>query len=196
MRACSLGLAALGLLTGSGLVAGTAARAASRDEGVESWRQVESVLTSPRCLNCHTGTDYPRQGDDRHRHNFLVVRGVDGHGASASQCAMCHHEANADAAGVPGARGWRLPPLSMSWESAPGVRMTSRELCAALTDPARNGHRHPAQLIEHHAEEPLVLWAWAPGHRADGTDRQPPPISHDAFVQATRAWAQAGTPCP
>ena len=31
------------------------------------------VLTHPRCLNCHTKTDFPRQGDERRRHAQLVV---------------------------------------------------------------------------------------------------------------------------
>ena len=170
--------------------------APSRADGLAQWRQIESVLTHPRCLNCHTSTDYPRQGDDRHRHLFGVVRGADGHGATAAQCAMCHHDINADGAGVPGAKGWRLAPLSMTWESAPGVRMTSRELCHALTDKRRNGQRSAAQLIDHHADEPLVGWAWAPGQRPDGTMRATPPVSHADFVAATRTWAAAGAPCP
>jgi hypothetical protein len=170
--------------------------APSRDDGLVQWRQVESVLTHPRCLNCHTSTDYPRQGDDRHRHAFNVVRGTDGHGATAAQCSMCHHDINADAAGVPGAKGWHLAPPAMSWERSPGVRMTSRELCQVLTDKRRNGQRSAEQLIEHHADDPLVGWAWAPGSRPDGTPRATPPLSRADFVAATRAWAAAGTPCP
>ncbi|HKX41979.1 MAG TPA: hypothetical protein VJO99_12545 [Burkholderiaceae bacterium] len=184
------------LVLGSLAAPAMAAPGNDRKEGLAQWGVVESVLTNPRCLNCHTMTDYPRQGDDRHRHTFLVLRGVDGHGVPASQCAMCHHATNSDASGIPGARGWHLAPLSMQWERTPGVRMTSRELCKALTDPKRNGNRDAAQLIEHHATEPLVAWAWSPGKRSDGTARVPPPVSHDAFVQATRAWAQAGSPCP
>jgi hypothetical protein len=183
------------LVTG---VAATAAPAAPADKqaGLEQWRQIESVLSSPRCLNCHGRSDYPRQGDDRHVHNFLVQRGVDGHGVGASKCAMCHHDLNSDASGVPGATGWRLAPLKMAWENKPGERMSSRDLCRLLTDPARNGNRKAADLIDHHASEPLVLWAWSPGVRRDGSARQPPPISHAAFVQATQEWAKAGTPCP
>jgi len=44
-------------------------------DGLAAWEQVYSVLTSPRCINCHTATDYPQQGDDRHRHFANVVRG-------------------------------------------------------------------------------------------------------------------------
>jgi alcohol dehydrogenase (cytochrome c) len=62
--------------------------------GTPAWQAIYSVLTSPRCLNCHpvssnkltgyafdpaTGApypqDYPRQGDDRHPHYFTVLRG-------------------------------------------------------------------------------------------------------------------------
>src|SRR3989441_12848556 len=38
---------------------------ATREAGLAAWQQVYSVLTHPRCINCHTATDYPQQGDDR-----------------------------------------------------------------------------------------------------------------------------------
>jgi alcohol dehydrogenase (cytochrome c) len=61
--------------------------------GTQAWRAVYSVLTSPRCINCHPVSspylphyppttdnsgfeqDYPRQGDDRHPHYYGVLRG-------------------------------------------------------------------------------------------------------------------------
>jgi alcohol dehydrogenase (cytochrome c) len=62
--------------------------------GTQAWQKIYSVLTSPRCLNCHPAAspklqpvywnpmksapypqDYPRQGDDRHPHYFTVLRG-------------------------------------------------------------------------------------------------------------------------
>ena len=75
--------------------------ASSRAAGLAAWQQVYSVLTHPRCVNCHTATDYPQQGDDRHRHFANVIRGADGHGVAALQCVTCHQEANADSTGVP-----------------------------------------------------------------------------------------------
>src|SRR5688572_13115690 len=36
--------------------------------GLDEWRKIESVLAHPRCLNCHTISDYPRQGDERQPH--------------------------------------------------------------------------------------------------------------------------------
>ena len=39
----------------------------STAQGLAAWAQVYSVLTHPRCINCHTATDYPQQGDERRR---------------------------------------------------------------------------------------------------------------------------------
>src|SRR5689334_7344914 len=37
--------------------------AAADNDGLAAWRKVYSVVTSPRCINCHTATTYPQQGD-------------------------------------------------------------------------------------------------------------------------------------
>src|SRR5713226_3982931 len=87
------------------------AGASTRADGLAAWQQVYSVLTHPRCINCHTATNYPQQGDDRHRHFANVVRGPAGNGVPALQCVTCHQEANADSTGVPGAHDWHLAPL-------------------------------------------------------------------------------------
>src|SRR5688500_14188310 len=47
----------------------------NRAQGLAAWERVYSVLISPRCINCHTATNYPQQGDDRRRHFANVVRG-------------------------------------------------------------------------------------------------------------------------
>ena len=62
-------------LIGNGLKRGEA-----RSDGLAAWQQVYSVLTSPRCINCHTATNHPQQGDDRHRHFANVIRGPEGKG--------------------------------------------------------------------------------------------------------------------
>src|SRR6266700_4410356 len=61
-------------------------------DGLAAWEQVYSVLTSPRCINCHTATNYPQQGDDRHRHFANVIRGREGRGVAALSCIGCHQE--------------------------------------------------------------------------------------------------------
>lgn len=165
-------------------------------EGLAAWQQVYSVMTHPRCINCHTAGNYPQQGDDRHRHLFNAVRGLAGKGVPALQCATCHQSQNADTTGVPGGHDWHLAPLSMKWQDTSDRILSSAAVCSAITDRSRNGNRDGAALLKHNEDEPLVLWAWNPGLRADGSPRMPPPITHDQFVGATRKWVEAGMPCP
>jgi len=147
------------------------------------------VLQSPRCMNCHTRTDFPRQGDDRHRHIMNVARGPDDHGAVGLRCGTCHQSANQPASGVPGAPDWHLAPLSMAWEG-----LTPPQLCRVLFDPQKGALR-PAQLIPH-LETEFVLWAWSPGVDAHGRPRSTPPMSHRAFVALARRWIATGAACP
>ncbi len=164
--------------------------------GLDAWQQIYSVLTSPRCINCHTATNHPQQGDDRHRHFANVVRGADGKGVPALNCLGCHLEANADSTGVPGGPNWHLAPLSMRWQDLNDRPLSSSAVCRAVTDRSRNENMDGPALLKHHEEAALVLWAWNPGRRPDGTMRSLPPLSHAEFVAATRRWVEAGTPCP
>lgn len=173
-----------------------AAAATGRADALLAWEKVYSVLTSPRCINCHTATPYPQQGDDRHRHFANVIRGPEGKGVPGLNCASCHQEANADSTGVPGEHDWHLAPLSMRWQDLAGQPLSSAAVCRALIDRSKNHGLDGAGLLKHHAQEPLVLWAWSAGRRADGTLRRPPPLTNAEFVEATRRWVEAGTPCP
>jgi len=107
-------------------------RAAAHNDGLAAWRKVYSVVTSPRCINCHTATTYPQQGDDRHRHFANVVRGPEGKGVPALQCATCHQTTNAESTGVPGAHGWHLAPLSMRWQDKSDKPLSSAAVCRSL----------------------------------------------------------------
>lgn len=167
-----------------------------QEMGLTAWQQVYSVLTNPRCINCHTATNYPQQGDDRHRHFANVMRGPSGNGIPALQCITCHQEANADSTGVPGGHNWHLAPLSMKWQDLNDKILSSADVCRALTDRTRNNNMNGAALLKHHEEEPLVLWAFQPGRRIDGGMRTLPPLTHQQFVEATRKWVEAGMPCP
>lgn len=172
------------------------AAAAKLDDGLAAWAQVYSVLTSPRCINCHTATNYPQQGDDRHRHFANVIRGPEGKGVAGLNCVSCHQQANADSTGVPGGPNWHLAPLSMRWQDLNDRPLSSAAVCRAVTDRSRNENMDGPALLKHHAEAPLVLWAWNPGRRPDLTTRSLPPLRHADFVAATRRWVEAGTPCP
>lgn len=167
-----------------------------RAEGLAAWEQVYTVLTHPRCINCHTATNYPQQGDERRRHFANVVRGPEGKGVAGLNCASCHQESNADSTGVPGGHNWHLAPLSMRWQDQRDQPLSSGEVCRALTDRTKNHGLDGPGLVKHNEEEPLVLWAWQPGVRPDGTRRAAPPLSHEEFVAATRRWVEAGMPCP
>jgi hypothetical protein len=153
--------------------------------------RIAPVLQHPRCMNCHTRADYPRQGDDQHRHIMNIRRGSDGHGAAAMRCMTCHGHSNNAASGVPGAdEDWHLAPLSMGWKGL-GVG----DICRNLTDPTKNGGRTGRQIVDH-LQTQLVRWAWSPGQTPQGPLRSSPPLSHTDFVAAAQAWIAAGASCP
>lgn len=168
----------------------------NRASGLQAWEEIYTVLTHPRCINCHTARDYPQQGDDRHRHLFHVVRGPEGTGVAGMNCATCHQEENNDTVGIPGGHNWHLAPLSMAWQTLDDQPLSSASLCRVLTDRSKNFNMDGPALLKHHQDEPLVHWAWQPGRALDGTNRTLPPMSHAQFVAATRIWVEAGTPCP
>jgi hypothetical protein len=146
--------------------------------------ELGKVLTSPRCLNCHPAGDRPRQGDTARLHQPPVFRGADGFGLPALRCPICHQAANFGT--VPGNPIWHLAPHEMAWEGK-----TLGEICAQIKDPARNGNRSLATLVEHIGEDHLVGWAWAPGpgrKSAPGTQREA-----GALVTA---WIETGAACP
>ncbi|HXB20098.1 MAG TPA: hypothetical protein VNV88_01895 [Candidatus Solibacter sp.] len=173
-----------------------ATAAATRADGLAAWQQVYSVLIHPRCINCHTATNYPQQGDDRHRHLFNVVRGPEDKGVPALNCATCHQGANADSTGVPGAHDWHLAPLSMAWQDRNDKILSSAAICKAVIDRSKNHNLDGPGLLKHHEGEALVLWSFQPGRSRDGSARSLPPLTHEQLVAATRTWVEAGTPCP
>jgi len=168
-------------------------RAPTTDElaaGRRAFVDVARVLQSPRCRNCHPDGDVPLQTDGGRRHAMNVSRATV---AAGVPCSTCHATRNRDAtraraAGPPGAPRWGLPPadMPMVFEGR-----TVRALCEQLRDPARNGRRSLAALLEHVAHDPLVLWGWSPGGA-----RSTPPLAHDAFVAAFAAWVASDGACP
>src|SRR6266849_302960 len=165
-------------------------------DGLAAWEKVYSVLTSPRCINCHTATNYPQQGDDRHRHFANVIRGPDGKGVPGLNCVTCHQGSNADSTGVPGGHNWHLARLSMKWQDLNDKILSSAEVCRSLTNRSKNHNLDGPGLLKHHQVEPLVHWAFQPGRSRAGAARSLPPLTHDEFVAATRTWVEGGMPCP
>ncbi|WP_152682000.1 hypothetical protein [Chromobacterium subtsugae] len=153
---------------------------------LRAYGEVAKVLQSPRCMNCHTVTDFPRQGDDRHPHAQLIRRGPDNMGAPSLMCMACHQAANSADGLVPGAPNWHLAPLAMGWEGLSGG-----QICRRLLDKTRNGNRDVPALVAHMTADPLVQWAWKPG-----AGRATPPLSQQDFHAAVRRWADSGAYCP
>jgi hypothetical protein len=147
------------------------------------------VLRNPRCMNCHSQGDFPRQGDDGHPHAMNVRRGAEGHGVTAEKCSTCHQDHNL--AGLhlpPGAPNWGLPPAStpMIWQG-----LTDGQICESIKDPKQNKNRNLDQLVEHLTADKLVMWGWNPGE-----GRTPVPMPHDEFSAKVKQWRAAGAPCP
>ncbi|HET8564465.1 MAG TPA: hypothetical protein VFM35_11375 [Candidatus Binatia bacterium] len=148
-----------------------------------------SVLRHPRCMNCHSQSDFPRQGDDGHPHAMDVRRGPDGHGVTAQKCSTCHQDHNLAGANMPpGAPHWGLPPpnIPMIWQD-----LTDAQICRSIKNPKENKNRNVDQLVEHFAKDELVAWGWNPGE-----GRNPIPMPRDEFVAKVKQWQAAGAPCP
>lgn len=173
------------LAVGGSVVAAQAQTGPAGEDSLRAWARIAEVLRHPRCLNCHPSGDAPRQTDARHLHRMLVTRGPDDRGAPAMRCQTCHQTVNTAEGRVPGAPHWQLAPRPMGWEG-----LGDGELCRSIKDPARNGGRSLAALVQHMTADALVQWAWNPGARAA------PPVSQFDFHEAAKRWAATGAACP
>lgn len=163
---------------------------ARRDDAAAAadFEAILPVLRHPRCMNCHSRGDFPRQGDDNHPHIMQVRRGPEGHGDAPVRCSTCHQDHNLPGLHTPpGAPDWGLPPPSMPmiWEG-----LTGRQLCELFKDPRQNGDRSVEQIVEH-MHTPLVLWGWHPGE-----GRTPVAMAENEFLARVGDWAAKGAACP
>lgn len=150
------------------------------------FREATRVLLHPRCANCHPSGDVPHQGNQLALHDPPVVRGPDDRGVPGNGCTTCHQDRNQPHTRVPGAPNWHLAPLRMAW-----VGKSPGDICRQMKDPARNGNRDLAKLVEHNAHDELVAWGWHPG-----ADREPAPGNQRAFGELVQAWVDTGAECP
>ncbi len=147
--------------------------------------EATKVMLHPRCSNCHPDGDSPLQRQAE-LHEPPVLRGPADQGVVGMECTTCHQEKNQWHTRVPGAPKWHLAPREMAW-----VGKSPRALCEQLKDPARNGGKTLAQIVEHSAHDELVAWGWAPG-----ADREPAPGSQAQFGALMAAWVENGAVCP
>lgn len=161
-------------------------------QAVRAFETVREVLQHPRCQNCHIPGDAPLQYDEGIPHAMNVRRGDDGLGLVGMECSSCHQTRNLPAPygspAPPGAPNWHLPPENMKMVF---IGLSSAELCRVVKSPASNGGKSAEQLVEHVAEDKLVLWGWDPGGQ-----RAPVPVPHAQFVSAFKEWVAGGMPCP
>ncbi|HEX4750874.1 MAG TPA: hypothetical protein VH302_15145 [Bryobacteraceae bacterium] len=160
----------------------------ARDSGAADFEAIIPVLHNPRCMNCHSKGDFPRQGDDSHPHTMDVRRGPHGDGINAVKCSTCHEQHNVPGLHTPpGALGWELPSpdMPMIWQG-----LTDRQLCELFKDPKQNGGRTVQQIVEH-MSSPLVLWGWDPGEGRTAVS-----MPHSEFAARIQAWANKGAACP
>ena len=148
--------------------------------------EMSKVLQHPRCVNCHTPDEAPRQGDAHELHDPPVVRGSGDRGVVGMQCQTCHQDHNLELARVPGAPGWHLAPVAMVW-----LDRTPHDICEQVKDRTRNGDRSLAEIQEHMAKDRLVGWAWAPGW-----GRTPAPGTQAQLGALATAWIDSGAECP
>lgn len=170
------------------IACGAAIGAPASTDSAAAFEAIVPVLHSPRCMNCHMPGNFPRMGDQSIPHRMDVGGGPDGKGVGVVKCNSCHQEKNAMGLHAPpGAPDWRLPPpqTRVVWEG-----LSDSQLCALFKDPARNGHKTVAQIVQH-METPLVTWGWHPGE-----GRAPVPLAHDTFLADVKAWAAGGAGCP
>lgn len=157
-----------------------------KERSLALFQEAGKVITHARCVNCHPAGDHPAQGDDRHPHMPLVVRGVDNFGAIGMRCTTCHGPENFDAAGIPGHPEWHVAPIEMAW-----VGKSLGEICQQIKDPERNGGKSMEELVHHMAEDLLVGWGWHPG-----VGREPAPGTQQEFGALFKAWVDTGAVCP
>ena len=163
-----------------------------RAAALQAFDTVQSVLQHPRCQNCHIPGDAPLQLDEGVVHTQNVLRGALGTGVPGLRCQACHAAEN-----PPASYGPNMPPGAPSWHLPPANRkmvfigLSKADICATIKDPARNGGKDLAALLEHVSHDKLVLWGWDPG-----VGRAPVSVPHDQFVAATKTWIDGGAPCP
>ncbi len=168
-------------------------------EGNASWERILEVVTHPRCINCHVGPDHiPLQqlapDQPSQPHIMAVNAGISRIGAEGLSCSTCHVTSTRPNT-VPHAAphtgmDWKLAPVEFQW-----VDKTSAEICSQMRDPARNGGRDAAGLIEHITHDAEVIgfitWGFNPG-----AGREPAPGGLEAHLRDMAVWTAAGMPCP
>jgi hypothetical protein len=173
---------------------GANAQEAQTDAGAAAWARIYSVVSHPRCSNCHVG-DSGRPGWDdlgygaQRLHGMNIVADESRVGAQSIPCRTCHIGATGKN-DVPHAApqvddAWRLPPVELAWRGK-----SSAEICNQLRNPQVNGGLDIAELIAHVRVSIFVSYGFNPG-----VDRVAAPGSVAELAGSLAIWGTAGMPC-
>ena len=164
-----------------------------KQRSVALFTEAGKVIEHPRCMNCHPAGNSPLQTMAMKVHQPPVRRGDADMGVPGMTCNTCHGPENAPIVGqsdtlksMPGNPNWHVAPIEMAW-----VGKSLGQICQQLKDPARNGGKDLAQIVEHMAHDDLVGWGWNPGE-----GREPVPGTQEAFGELIKAWVDTGAACP
>ena len=142
------------------------------------------VLQHPRCVNCHTPDESPRQGDAHVLHDPPVVRGSANRGVVGMQCTTCHQDRNAEPARIPGAPDWHLAPVEMVW-----LDRTAAQICEQIKDPGAMAARRSQRS---RITSRTIRWSVGldPGGIASPRPARRP------SSEPIAAWIDTGAACP
>lgn len=173
--------------------------AVSPEMGLDAWSRIYSVVSSPRCSNCHVDErNIPMwsgsSGGEARPHGMNINAGPSRIGEESLPCFTCHMQSTAPNktphapphAGLP----WMLAPVEFAW-----FGKSSAAICAQMKNPATNGGRDGEALIEHILHDAqmkaFITWGFNPGG-----GREPAPGSMQSHLDDMVLWTAAGMPCP
>jgi hypothetical protein len=177
----SAGSFAVAARAASALVSGTALHAAQGVDGLTLFRPLMPALTSPRCVNCHGGTD-PLTGEN---HGGGAVSNTD---AASAVCLECH------TAGTSVVRGVTRGP----WEAVSGIKFDDQVVPMCETMSHLVQVLGPSTFVSFLAADPVVGLGFDGLRGMDErspfwpVEADPPPMDRTDFVAAAQRWVTEG----
>ena len=181
------------------LVVNTPEGEVSAEDGLAAWDRIFAVASHPRCSNCHVDESNvpmwsgPAYGKTR-PHGMNINADNSRIGIESVPCSTCHVQSTSLNT-IPHApphtgHAWMLAPVEFAWWGK-----DSPSICDQMRDPARNGGRDGAGLVEHilHDAEikAFITWGFNPGG-----GREAAPGTMQEHLDDMVLWTAAGMPCP
>lgn len=157
------------------------------DDPLAMFAALMPVLKSPRCVNCHSGTD---PATDTNHGGGQVDVPVDDAGdmlgvglGSNEGCVGCHD--------APDAKFWKLAPKRFSL-----VGRETLQLCRQFrSNPGTMSLKTAAgraAFLDHLINDHLIVNAFVGNRGIADESPQPPPMTHQRFIALARHWLEDG----